>query len=381
MNRIIGSQAALRRLVVAAAALAMHGALQAASFDGLTALAQGAVLGQNVQSPVPGFELLLLQHGQPIYHQAFGDWQLGKLTNVDSVTKTLSGAVMMSVAESHAASFSLDSRLSEWLPAFAGADKAQITVRQAFSHTSGLSGGSPAGAGLGNPNITLQQAAALIGALPMPNAPPGSGFSYGGASMQAAGAVAERVTGKSFVSLLAERLTVPLGMTDTRFVFASDSNPLIGGGVASTATDVARLMDMLLNDGVQRSTGLQVLEAESVQEMLSLQTAGAELLASPTGNTRYGIGVWLDQLGQAAPAVDFIAAGARGSRSWVDKNAGLVFVFATDLTSFPNVELLSDMMHAEILRAVPEPGSALLLALGLLVLQRVRQTQGRGGRG
>lgn len=44
---------------------------------------------------------------------------------------------------------------------------------------------------------------------------------------------------------------------------------------------------------------------------------------------------------------------ARGFHSWIDQQNDLVFTFATDLSHFANVEILSSMMHATILDAVP----------------------------
>src|SRR5690606_19508230 len=97
-------------------------------------------------------------------------------------------------------------------------------------------------------------------------------FSYGGLSMQVAGAAAEVATGEDYIDLFAERLTTPLGMTNTRFVLASDSNPRVAGGVESTASDFSRFMDMLANDGVDRFTGTRILSSAAVKEMLTRQT-------------------------------------------------------------------------------------------------------------
>jgi hypothetical protein len=80
------------------------------------------------------------------------------------------------------------------------------------------------------------------------------------------------------------------------------------------------------------------------------------IVNSPAGNNRYGIGVWLDQLDQEGPPVDALAAGARGFHSWIDVEHELVFTFATELTVFSNVEVLSSLMHHSILQAMSPPG-------------------------
>lgn len=336
-------------------------------FSALTALGQGAVRGENVATPVPGFEILLRRNGQVIYQRAFGVWTLGRVAAADSATKTVSGALMMSLAEDRVGGFSLDSRLGEYLPSYNLGERRPITVRQAFSHTGGM-GSNELSSALSNPNITLRQSANLL-ALEALVAPPGSAFYYGGFSMQAAGAAAEEAGGQPYVDLMSQHITGPLGMTSTRFFSASDANPRVAGGIESTASDFSRFMDTLLNGGVDRDTGTRILSASSVAEMFARQTTDAqEILSSPVDNNRYGIGVWLGQRGYAgAPVMDQLAAGARGFHSWIDQSEGLVFTFATDLTQFGNVEALTGMMHQSILTAIPEPSSAGLLAGAALV--------------
>lgn len=342
--------------VLIATVLANASAL-AGDFQELTTLAQGALVGVGVDTPVDGFEVLVLQDGVPLYHQAFGDWTLGQVAAADSASKTLSGALVMSVAESGEGGFSLDSRLADFLPEFDKAGHRDITVRQAFSHTSGLPGDDVSSAILLAPNITLRQAAFLVSQQPLDNGPPGSAFAYGGLSMQAVGAAAEEAAGDAYIDLFADRISGPLGLTDTRFYIASDTNPRVAGGIETTAADMARFTDMLLNGGVDRGTGTRVLSETSVAEMLRRQTTDEQPIAnSPTDNNRYGIGVWLDQLGMAGPTVDYLAAGARGMHSWIDASHGLVFVMSTDKTLFRNVDVLSSQMHRAILAELLLPG-------------------------
>jgi CubicO group peptidase (beta-lactamase class C family) len=321
-------------------------------FSELTALANGALAGQNVGTPVSGFEIRLLKHGVPIYHQVFGDWSLNRPANVDSSTKTLSGALLMSIADSGNGGFSLDSHLADFLPEYNVPGFRDITIRQAFSHTSGIAGDEQALV-LYQKNITLRQAAAIIKQTPLAFTP-GSTFSYGGLSMQVAGAAAEVAAGERYIDLFAERIAEPLGMTNTSFVIASDTNPRVAGGVESTASDYSRFMDMLANDGVDRATGVRILSSAAVNEMLTRQTNdGQPVNNSPADNNYYGVGIWVNQLVQAGPPVEAMAAGARGFHSWIDQKNDLVFTFATDLSHFANVEVLSSMMHAAILDAVP----------------------------
>lgn len=350
-------------------------------FSELTSLAQGALFGENVDESLDGFEIQVTHRGQTVYHQSFGDWSLNRIAKGDSTTKTLSGALMMSVADSGDSGFSLDSRLSDHLLSFRQPVIEDITIRQAFTHTSGMQNGVDSLI-LRSRDLDLRQAAALIAAQPLDNGPPGSRFHYGSFSMHSAGAAVEAATDQAYVDLFSNRITDPLGMTDTSFRVASDTNPRVAGGIDTTASDYSRFMDMLLNDGVDRVTGEEILSIGAVEEMLSLQIADdLPLSYSPNDNHRYGIGVWVDQLNQHSTGVDVLAAGRSGFHSWIDKSNELVFTFSTDLTRFENVEELSSRMHAATLNAiaVPEPSLMIPLLASLSVISayviRARRSQ------
>ena len=313
----------------------------------LTNLMRGALTGVNVATPIPGASLLLMKDGVTFYHQAFGNAQLNEVLNIDSSTKTLSAAAVLSVVDASPLPFSLDTPLSQYVPGFlATPEKASITVRQAFSHTSGLPGGEFSGA-LSNPSLTLQQAAALIAQQQLIYGPPGSTFAYGGVSMHAAGAATEAAAGAPFVQLVADRITGPLGMTQTRFELASQTNPRIAGGAVSTARDFGELMEMLRAGGLARD-GTRLLSQAAVQDMFTRQPAqGIPVASSPLGSADYGVGVWLDRRDAQGQLTGALAAGARGFSSWIDFGAGVVGVFATDSTSSANVLPFLDLLRDE----------------------------------
>jgi CubicO group peptidase (beta-lactamase class C family) len=343
------SQSMLKRATTLCLFLCAASARAGVNLDALTLLARGATQGQNVGSAVQGFDVRVLRDGVPIYHQAFGNWSLNQLANIDSSSKTLSGALLMSVTENSTQPVSLDTRLSDFIPAF-NDEKQAITLRQAFSHMSGLPGNSTA---LANTGISLQQAAQLIAGQPLTNGPAGSKFAYGGASMQAAGAVVELAGGASWNTLFAQRIAGPLGLTQTRYTLASPGNPRIAGGIESTAGEVGVFMESLRRGGIAPS-GARILSQRSVDAMLTQQApVGVQIVNSPTDNARYGVGVWLEQ--GTNGELDALAAGARGFHSWIDFDERLVFVFGTDTTAFGNVEGLSDLMHTAITTALANP--------------------------
>lgn len=306
------------------------------NLDAVTLLARGAVQGQNVATPVRGFELVVMHQGRLVYQQSFGDWSNNRVANADSATKTLSGGLIMSLTERSARPFSLDTRVGEFVPTFTGA-KAPITIRQAFSHTSGLPGSSSA---VSSTTLTLQQAAAQIGNGPLPF-PPGTRFSYGGVSMHAAGAAAETAGGASWNTLFDQRIRQPLGLSVTRFVLSSPTNPRIAGGCESNGIEFSRFMEMLRRGGLHATPNgdVRVLSQASVTALFTRQTPpNIPIVNSPLeGSSDYGVGVWLDRRAPDGRLLGAIAAGARGFCSWVDFDPQLVGAFSTDISSAGNV--------------------------------------------
>lgn len=353
MLRRSKDMSAAKRFAVAFLAVSSNVAFAGFYSTNVTQLMRGALQGQNVATPVPAAELYLLHQGTLIYHQAFGATTLNSVYNVDSSSKTLSGAVMMSLVDSSPNAFSLDTKLSDYIPSFDG-DMANITIRHAFSHSSGLPG-SEAGPALTNPNITLQQSASLIAAGTYPNGPVGTKFAYGGLSMQAAGAVAELAGAQPFVQLMQNRILDPMAMSHTRFALASDTNPRIAGGIESSARDFGTFMEMLRNRG--QHNGQQILSSASVAQMFTRQTAGTiEIVSTPLdGSADYGVGVWLPGRDPQGKLIGALAAGARGFHSWIDFENDVVGVFATDSTSGSNVVPLGELINAEVALQLANP--------------------------
>lgn len=98
-----------------------------------------------------------------------------------------------------------------YLPEFARADKAGITVRDLLDHTSGLRPELPFHAA---PDARAR--AAMLWDEP-PARSPGSARVYSDLNMIALGWALERVTGRPLDVLVRDRITGPLGMRDTMF--------------------------------------------------------------------------------------------------------------------------------------------------------------------
>jgi CubicO group peptidase (beta-lactamase class C family) len=331
------------RSLAAIATICTAGLARAQTYDftAVDALAQGAINGVNVDTPIPGFDLRILHLGEVVFHRSYGAWSINRVANADSATKTLSGALIMSLVDSSPSPFSLDTRISDLMPEFTGAGQF-MTIRQCFSHTAGCGNSSA----ISNPTLTLRQAATEIASDTL-DFFPGTTFSYGGVSMHAAGAAAEIAGGQPWNALFAQRITGPLNMPATRFVLTTPANPRIAGGCESNAEEFGRFMEMLRQGGVHNGTRL--LTVGAVSQMFTRQTAPNVVIANTPleGSADYGVGVWLDERTEDGRLIGALAAGARGFSSWIDFDDDLVGVLSTDLSVSQNVRQVLGLIRNE----------------------------------
>src|SRR5258708_6426131 len=174
-----------------------------------------------------------------------------------------------------------------------------ITLRDGLTHTSGL-GEYP----VTDPHWTLAEMTKIAAREPL-RFQPGSRWEYSTAGIDALGRVIEVVSGMSFAEFMQKRIFDPLGMKNTTFwltpaqekrfahnyrrnaetgsleeaaiaymyggAITDHARPPLGGaGLFSTAEDVARFYQMMLDDGVLN--GHRILKPETVAEMHRKQT-------------------------------------------------------------------------------------------------------------
>lgn len=211
------------------------------------------------------------------------------LFRIASITKVVTGMTILSLAE--AGKLSLDTRVKEVLPWLTLTDKnteENVTLGHLLSHTAGFPAeytpeGSREESALerslreGLPTLEMQF-------------PLGEGYLYSNWGIRLASLVAEKVTGKYFTQLAAERVLRPLGMDRTIFdLHIAATYPIClphteengefqvlhklqenaarqaAGGLYSNAEDLCRLARCLLNDGEK------VLQKSSVDEMKTVR--------------------------------------------------------------------------------------------------------------
>jgi CubicO group peptidase (beta-lactamase class C family) len=137
-----------------------------------------------------------------------------------SVSKQITAALVM--REVDRGTLKLDNTVSQYLPEFRGPELQHVTIRQLLQHTSGLANPDVGAKRNEHPPFYLRDDKEAGGTYDAtgfcagPKAAKAGDFSYNNCDTIVAGAVLERVTGKSLGRLLSDGLTRPLAMTTTR---------------------------------------------------------------------------------------------------------------------------------------------------------------------
>jgi CubicO group peptidase (beta-lactamase class C family) len=229
--------------------------------------------------------------------------------------------------------------------------KHAITVRNILSHTSGM----PFASALEKPTLDLLPLRVAVGgyALTPLQFEPDSKYQYSNAGINTAGRIIEAVSGMSYEEFLDRRLFGPLGMKDTTFwpneeqlarlaksyrpnaaktgleafpigqlrypLNDRSRQPMPAGGLFSTASDVGRFCQMVLNNGVFE--GKRYLTEAAVRQMTSKQTGDA---------VKEGYG-----LGWSTGGASFGHGGAHATDMTIDAKRGLITVWMVQHAGYP----------------------------------------------
>ena len=270
---------------------------------------------------------------------------------IASQSKAMTCAVLMMLVDE--GRVSIDDPVEKYLPEFTGqkvkvggqlVDPVHpILIRDVMTHTSGLPFASP----METPTLdgsSLAERVRSYAQLPL-NTQPGTKFNYANAGINTVGRIIEVVSGEPYEQFMQERLFQPLGMTDTTF-FPNDEQltrladsyqatpdgkglhqinigqlsyplnsshryPMPAGGLFSTADDVVKFCQMILNDGDYQGT--RYLSHKSIELMTTDQIP-------PSTGGAYGFG-WM-----FAPG-NFYHEGAFNTRMTIEPDPGIVEVF------------------------------------------------------
>jgi len=248
------------------------------------------------------------------------DYTIDTRQPIASCSKWLSAALVMTFVDE--GRLKLTDTIGKYLPILSRHGKGQITISQCLSHMTGIKE-PPLKESLKEIRATgsMDEAVAAIAAMPMEGTP-GTVFHYSNAGLQLAGAVIEKISGKNFETLFAERIAVPLGMTHTDFSKGPVALP--AGGAFSTPNDYTRFLAMILNKGVYN--GKRILAENSIAAMqVNRVSKDVRVAYVPVeaGDFGYGYGEWTMQSASVnTPAVTVTSPGLFGSFPWVNNQKG-----------------------------------------------------------
>ena len=148
--------------------------------------------------------------------------RIDSLWRLASVTKQL--AALIAMQEVAAGRLDLDRSVKDYWPEWPGVYADRITIRMLLRHESGLADPNESRSTPGDtvPDFYRRtgaaadtMAAATGFCAERPRAAPGAGYHYNNCDYIVLGALLERLTGKPFAALLAERIATPLGLAAT----------------------------------------------------------------------------------------------------------------------------------------------------------------------
>lgn len=303
--------------------------------------------------------VLWLQHDGAVYEKAFGNRALvpaiepmttNTVFDLASLTKVIATtpAILLLIQRSEV---KVDAPVKTYIPEFSGAGKDAVTVRELLTHTSGLPPDIETVTGWHGENTAIKMICAekLF-------APPGTVYKYSDLNFVLLGEIVQRVSQMPLQDFVRREIYAPLKMTDTGFLplqngielsriaptevvngqpwrgVVHDPTARHMGGVAgnaglfSTAADLARYAQMLLNLG--ELEGVRVFEPATVTLMTTMQM--------PSGMTMlHGLGWDIDSpyagpRGHLFPIGSYGHTGWTGTSIWIDPYSKTFIIFLSN---------------------------------------------------
>jgi uncharacterized protein YbbC (DUF1343 family)/CubicO group peptidase (beta-lactamase class C family) len=317
----------------------------AQTFSGAQAIDR-AIEDAIAQGKLPGAVLLVGHDGQIVYRKAYGNravypkpeamtvdtvFDLASLTKVVATTSSL-----MKLFEE--GRFRLNDRITQYIPEFQGGHST-ITIRNLFTHFSGLKPDVPL-----VPAWSGYQTGMNLAFTDPPDGPPGARYVYSDINFLLLGELVHRLSGQMLNDYAHDHIFQPLGMNETMFqppasllprIAPTERTPKDGpalrgvvhdptarymGGVAghaglfSTADDLARFAQMMLNGG--ELNGVRVLSPLTIQKFTEPQSP-------PDQPILRGLGWDIDSphsgnRGELFPIGSYGHTGFTGTSIWID---------------------------------------------------------------
>jgi len=307
---------------------------------------------------IPGAVLLIGHNGQIVYRKAYGQrsvtptaepMTLDTIFDCASLTKVVATtSALMKLFEQ--GRLRLNDRVTEYLPDFQGG-KSDITVRHLMTHFSGL-----------RPDVDLEppwsgyETGIHLALIDKPAGPPGAHFVYSDINFILLGEIVRRLSGESVADYAAKNIFQRLGMHDTMFQPSDTLRPRIAptevlktdhlmlrgvvhdptarymGGVAghaglfSTADDLSRFCQMMLDGGVWEGT--RIFSRLTVEKFTTPQSP-------PDQPILRGLGWDVDspfsgERGDLFPVGSYGHTGFTGTSLWLDPKSNSYVILLTN---------------------------------------------------
>ena len=310
--------------------------------------------------------VLVLHKGRVVYERYDGCLDANTLHGAMSVTKSLTGLL----AETLVAEGKLDEKalMRDIIPELADSAFGDATVRQVLDMTTGLEYSED----YADPNAEVWTYAEAGSPLAKPEGytgprsyfdylqtvkkkgTHGEAFGYKTINSDAAGWLIARATGMSVADYLANRVWSQIeAEREAFYTVDSIGTPFAGGGFNATLRDMARLGQLMLNEG--RVGDEQVIPSAAIARIRqggskdTFAKAGYDLLPGWS----YGGMWWVSHDDHGT----FAARGVHGQTIWVDPTAETVIVrfasnpiagnAASDPTSLPAYRAVADYLMAQ----------------------------------
>lgn len=309
--------------------------------------------------------IIVLHHGRVVYERYAGCLDAKTLHGAMSVTKSLTGLLgAMLVAEKKLDENAL---VGDLIPALQHSAFGDATVRQVMDMTTGLDYSED----YADPNAEVWTYAQAGSPLPKPEGYTGprsyfefletvrkagmhgEAFGYKTVNADALGWLIARATGKSVADLLSEHIWSRIG-ADREAFYTVDSTgtPFAGGGFNATLRDMARLGQLMLDNG--SAGGAQIVPKAAIDRIrrggdpAAFAKAGYDLLPGWSYSNMW----WVSNDDHGA----YAARGVHGQTIWIDLKADMVIArfasnpvatnAASDPTSLPAYRALAEHLMA-----------------------------------
>lgn len=276
--------------------------------------------------------ILATKDNKIAYQKVIGEeFNINAQEKVGAVSMWFTAALVMNFVDQ--GKIRLDDPVGKYLPIFNKYAKRYLTIRHCLTHTTGLEAEKG-----GIQKIfqktkfeTLEEQVNSFASGREILSNPGQEVYYSNIGLNIVGRVLEVVGRKSFDRLVLEKIFRPLGMKKS--TFASETIPNPTAGALSSAADLAKFMDMLLNKGTLN--GKTVLSEQSVNTLLSIQMPDAAKKFLPPAVTGAGIalGSWAGEINTNGQPGIFYNPGFFGSWALLNLDKKYAFVVVSRPTS------------------------------------------------